>query len=93
MGTRISELSKKLHTEPTKTNEKKESKRSSTACPENNSGPLSPKEDLPEGSNIMDCKWVFKKKINAVYYCCLVAKGYQELTSLIPLPLWYITSQ
>ena len=31
------------------------------------------KEDLPEGANLLESKWVFKKKKNGVYYAKLVA--------------------
>ena len=34
------------------------------------------KADIPDGSNILGSKWVFKKKKNGVYRARLVAKGY-----------------
>ena len=37
------------------------------------------KRDIPEGANLLGCKWVFKKKKNGVYRAKLVAKGYDQI--------------
>ena len=34
------------------------------------------KKNIPEGANLLGCKWVFKKKKNGVYRARLVAKSY-----------------
>ena len=37
------------------------------------------KKDIPEGANLLGCKWVFKKKKNGVYRARLIAKDYDQI--------------